>query len=34
MAGAWPGLFKGTGGFCKLGHKFLIVVKVKVECKH
>ena len=29
-----PGMFYGRGGFCKLGHKFLSVLKVKVKLKH
>ena len=28
------GIFEGRGGFCKLGHKFLVVLKIKVNCKH
>ena len=32
VSGAQPGIFEGRGGFCKLGHKFLAVLKVK--CKH
>ena len=33
-AGAKPGIFEGRGGFWKLGHAFLAVVKVKVKFKH
>ena len=33
-SGVEPGIFEGRGGFCKLEHKFLAVLKVKVKCKH
>ena len=32
--GAYPGIFEGRGGFCRLGHKFLTVLKGKFKCKH
>ena len=33
ISGAQPGIFEGRGGFCKLGDKFLAVLKAKVKCK-
>ena len=33
-ADSWSGIFKGRGGFFKLGYKSLAVLKFKVKCKH
>ena len=30
-AGGWPGIFPGSGDFCKLGHKLLTVLRDKVK---
>ena len=34
LSGAKPGIFEGKGGFSKLGHKFLTVLRDQITCKH
>ena len=33
-SGSYPGIFEGRGGFCKLGHKSLTVLRDKVKYRH